>query len=169
MTQHRLCFIQHINCGLQAGNPVCPKCGMDERIVYPSEADREGAVTAARARYWEAHARALEAAQPQEPVVSLPLVTPPSQSSDSKLNPAAAWPFPTSAASADAATGDVKKSALASSGSELPKILTAGAVSVAANAVLGIEGWPRYVVTIVCFAVVYGLWSLVKGSSQQDQ
>lgn len=169
MSSNEHCLINQTACGRIAGNPVCPKCGMDERIVFPSEADRDGAVTAARARYWEAHARALEAEQAQEPVVSPPLVIPPSQSSDSKLNPAAAWPFPASAASPDAATGDVKKPAPASTGSELPKILTAGAVSVAANAVLGIEGWPRYVVTIVCFAVVYGLWSLVKGSSQQDQ
>lgn len=169
MSRNEHCLINQTACGRIAGEPVCPKCGMDERIVFPSEADREGAVTAARARYWEAHARALETQQAQEPVVSPPLATPTAQSSDSNLNPAAAWPFPTSAAPADAATGDVKAPAPASTGSELPKILTAGAVSVAANAVLDLEGWPRYVVAIVCFAVVYGLWSLAKGNSQQDK
>ncbi len=44
MSSNEHCLINQTACGRIAGNPVCPKCGMDERIVFPSEADRDGAV-----------------------------------------------------------------------------------------------------------------------------
>lgn len=45
------CLINQRDCGRVAGDPVCPKCGMDERVVYPGQADREAAQAAARERY----------------------------------------------------------------------------------------------------------------------
>jgi hypothetical protein len=60
MTQKNNCLIHQNDCERKIGNPICPKCGIDERIIYPSEADRDAAQTAARAQYWENHARKLE-------------------------------------------------------------------------------------------------------------
>jgi hypothetical protein len=99
------CLINQSACERIQGNPVCPKCGMDERVVYPSEADREAAQTAGRARYWEAHARQLEAAQAtrESAKVTDPVAleqAPPNPTTAEKLNPRAAWPFPTSEPSA---------------------------------------------------------------------
>lgn len=54
------CLINQSACGRVEGNPVCPKCGMDERVVYPGQSDREAAQTAGKAQYWEAHACELE-------------------------------------------------------------------------------------------------------------
>lgn len=45
------CLINQAACGRETGNPVCPKCGMDERVVYPGQADREAAQQVARQRY----------------------------------------------------------------------------------------------------------------------
>jgi hypothetical protein len=101
MSQNTQCLINQTACGRIQGDLVCPKCGMDERVVYPSEADRQAAQTEGRACYWEAHARQLEAAQPaklgatvSEPAVHEPEL--PLPTSAEKLNPQAAWPFPTS-------------------------------------------------------------------------
>ena len=55
------CLINQAACGREAGNPVCPKCGMDERVVYPSEADREAAQERAEGTFWKAHAALLAA------------------------------------------------------------------------------------------------------------
>ena len=57
------CLIGQAACGRVAGQPVCAKCGMDERVVYPGQADREAAQTAALARYAAAH----EAVKPPPP------------------------------------------------------------------------------------------------------
>lgn len=38
-----ICLINQRACGREFGNPICPKCGMDERVVYPGQADREAA------------------------------------------------------------------------------------------------------------------------------
>jgi formylglycine-generating enzyme required for sulfatase activity len=54
------CLINQSACGRVQGVPVCSKCGLDDRVMYPSQADREAAQTAAQARYWETHARELE-------------------------------------------------------------------------------------------------------------
>jgi len=90
------CLINQTACGRIQGDPVCPKCGLDERVVYPGEADREAAQTAGRARYWEAHARQLEAAQSarESAKVSEPVVieqAPLLPTTPVKLNPQAAW------------------------------------------------------------------------------
>ena len=45
------CLINQSACGRLAGKPVCPKCGMDERVVYPGQADLEAALDSARGRY----------------------------------------------------------------------------------------------------------------------
>lgn len=55
------CLIGQATCGRVTGNPVCPKCGIDERVVYPGQADREAAETAGKALYWKTHAFQLEA------------------------------------------------------------------------------------------------------------
>lgn len=47
------CLINQSACGRQSGNPVCLKCGMDERVVYPGHADLEVAQLLAEARYWK--------------------------------------------------------------------------------------------------------------------
>ena len=105
------CLINQTACGRILGDPVCPKCGMDERVVYPGEVDREGAQTAGRARYWEAHARQLEAekAAREGAKVNAP-VTPeedsPLPQSAEKLNPQAAWPFPTGGPSATSTSAE---------------------------------------------------------------
>jgi hypothetical protein len=75
MSQNTQCLINQTACGRVAGNPVCPKCELDERVVYPGEADRELAQTAGLARYWEAHAKGLEQQPP--PLVQPPIPVPP--------------------------------------------------------------------------------------------
>ncbi|WP_395668235.1 SWIB/MDM2 domain-containing protein [Rhodoferax sp.] len=249
---------------------------MDERLVYPGQSDLEGAITAAKARYWENHARQLEAQYAQvvvnaggeqepegdanemdseflgllvpspdlaaivgaeplgrteatkkvwayikknklqdsinkrminadskfrklfnKPQVSMFELTnilnqnlkqmePSSGLPDgvTKLNPAAAWPFPTKDRSvakperrvaiepelnSSAELGPAPEPPIQEGGFELPRILTAGAVSVAANAVLGVEdSWMRIGVTVVCFLVVGGLWSLLQSNGKPD-
>ena len=94
------CLINQTACAREAGNPVCPKCGMDERVVYPGVADREAAETAAKARYWEAHARQLEAAQTERMGAKPPAAVAeekPQVVVAEKPNPQAAWPFATQA------------------------------------------------------------------------
>jgi hypothetical protein len=67
------CLINQADCGRIPGNPVCPKCGMDERVVFPGQVDREAAQAIALTRY-EATAEAAagavaEAAAKQAQVV----------------------------------------------------------------------------------------------------
>lgn len=38
-----ICLINPSECGRQSGEPICRQCGMDERVVYPSVAEREAA------------------------------------------------------------------------------------------------------------------------------
>ena len=45
------CLINQTVCGRVAGNPVCPTCGMDERVVYPGQSDLDAALASARERY----------------------------------------------------------------------------------------------------------------------
>ena len=45
------CLINESDCGREGGNPVCAKCGMDERVVYPGQEDLIAALEAARTRY----------------------------------------------------------------------------------------------------------------------
>lgn len=45
------CLINETDCGREAGNPVCPKCGMDERLVYPGQEDLNAALAAAKTHY----------------------------------------------------------------------------------------------------------------------
>jgi hypothetical protein len=51
--ENKNCLINETACGRIEGNPVCPKCGMDERVVYPGQADLEEAQAAALVRYRE--------------------------------------------------------------------------------------------------------------------
>jgi hypothetical protein len=161
------CLINQSTCGRVAGNPVCAKCGIDERVVYPGQADLELAVTSARARYWETHARDLEAQHSGELARRKPSpeISPPSSNSD--LKPQAAWPFPTGTSQGGDTNHSPPKSG--KTGGEIPKLLTAGAVSLAANAALGLEGAQRYAVSIFCFAVVYGVWTLLQQHDSQDK
>jgi formylglycine-generating enzyme required for sulfatase activity len=54
------CLIQQTNCGRIDGNPVCPKCGIDEGGRYTTEDAAMLAKAQARATYWQNHAKALE-------------------------------------------------------------------------------------------------------------
>lgn len=54
------CLINQKACGREAGNSVCTKCGMDERVVYPGQADLEAAQERAELRYLRAHVKQLE-------------------------------------------------------------------------------------------------------------
>jgi hypothetical protein len=54
------CLINQSACGREPGNPVCPKCGMDERVVFPSQFDLAVALNASELEYWKAHARELQ-------------------------------------------------------------------------------------------------------------
>lgn len=60
------CLINQSACGRIAGDPVCPKCGMDERVVFPGQADREAAQAVALARYM-ASQEAVKPPPSQEP------------------------------------------------------------------------------------------------------
>jgi len=64
------CLINQSYCGRVTGNSVCPKCGMDERVVYPGQADREAAQAAALKRFWavEKDSHRLSVETPGEPV-----------------------------------------------------------------------------------------------------
>ncbi|MFM8899724.1 MAG: formylglycine-generating enzyme family protein [Burkholderiales bacterium] len=55
------CLINQEACGREAGNPVCPKCGLDERVVYPGQAYREAAQERAELRHLRAHVNELQA------------------------------------------------------------------------------------------------------------
>lgn len=50
-TESKNCLINESACGRVAGNPVCPKCGMDERVVYPSQSDLDSALLTARVKF----------------------------------------------------------------------------------------------------------------------
>jgi formylglycine-generating enzyme required for sulfatase activity len=60
MKSNSHCLINQPECGRIVGKPVCPKCGMDERVIYPGQSDREAAQAAATARYLEALAPQLQ-------------------------------------------------------------------------------------------------------------
>jgi formylglycine-generating enzyme required for sulfatase activity len=59
-TEYPTCLIHQSACGRIAGEPVCPKCGLDERVRYVSEEARQLAVKTAEAHFWETHGKALE-------------------------------------------------------------------------------------------------------------
>jgi len=54
------CLIKQAHCGRIDGNPVCPKCGIDEGGWYTTEEARLLAIANATATYWQAHAKSLE-------------------------------------------------------------------------------------------------------------
>jgi hypothetical protein len=60
-----ICLINQNECGRQSGEPICSLCGLDERVAYPSVAEREAAQDRADLRYLRARLQALEAAQTQ--------------------------------------------------------------------------------------------------------
>ncbi len=51
--ENKNCLINESACGRIDGNPVCPKCGMDERVVYPGEDDLRDAQRRAGIRFCE--------------------------------------------------------------------------------------------------------------------
>ncbi len=77
------CLINQTSCGRVAGNPVCPKCGMDERVVYPGQADREAAQAAALARYVACEEAATRPSEPQSPLPASHQPMPESQPANS--------------------------------------------------------------------------------------
>jgi len=60
MLEKASCLINEVECGRITKNPVCPKCGMDDRVVYPGLADLEAALQNARVNYWKTHAQQLQ-------------------------------------------------------------------------------------------------------------
>lgn len=50
-TTQPICLINQSACGRIEGNPVCPKCGIDDRVVYPGQGDLEVALASAATRY----------------------------------------------------------------------------------------------------------------------
>lgn len=60
MKENKTCLIHESAGGRIEGNPVCPKCGMDERVVYPGQADLEAALQNAKVNFWKTHAQQLE-------------------------------------------------------------------------------------------------------------
>ena len=73
------CLINRSPCGLVAGNPVCPKCGMDERVVYPGQADREATQERAELSYLRAHMKELEELRTAPPAAEVPRPPPSSK------------------------------------------------------------------------------------------
>lgn len=54
------CLINQDACAREPGNPLCPKCGIDDRVVYPGQGDLEVALERAELRYLRAHVKELE-------------------------------------------------------------------------------------------------------------
>lgn len=46
-----ICLIGEAECGRLSSQSICGKCGLDDRVVYPSEHDRNTAQRDARSRY----------------------------------------------------------------------------------------------------------------------
>lgn len=73
------CLINQSACGRTADNPVCPKCGMDERVVYPGQADRVAAQELAELSYLRAHMKELEELRTAPPAAEVPRPPPSSK------------------------------------------------------------------------------------------
>lgn len=54
------CLIHQSVCGRTAGEPICSKCGLDERVRYVSEEASLLAVSKAESSYWKKHAEELQ-------------------------------------------------------------------------------------------------------------
>jgi formylglycine-generating enzyme required for sulfatase activity len=67
-TENPNCLINQSTCGRIPGEPICPKCGLDERVRYVNEEARQLAVKTAEAQYWQMHARVMEERFNQQPV-----------------------------------------------------------------------------------------------------
>lgn len=93
------CLIRQSACGRIADDPICPKCGLDDRVRYVSEEAGLLAVSQAEAQYWQNHAKALEeqskkpALRPKRTQVAQP-PTPKTPKPPTKLKASALWPFP---------------------------------------------------------------------------
>lgn len=81
------CLINQRDCGREPGNPVCPKCGIDERVVYPGHADLEAALEAARQRYAAATQPVPDPESPNPEPPTLPV--PPSAQQENHQSPSA--------------------------------------------------------------------------------
>jgi formylglycine-generating enzyme required for sulfatase activity len=53
MSQTTDCLIRQANCGRVAGEPICPKCGLDANARYVSEESGLLAASQAEAKYWQ--------------------------------------------------------------------------------------------------------------------
>lgn len=73
---HPNCLIHQPRCGLQDGNPICPKCGLDERVRYVNEEAGKAALNTALAAW--AVADQAETTQPEaKPFDAPPAPQPP--------------------------------------------------------------------------------------------
>lgn len=77
MTKHN-CPLNQPRCGLEAGNPLCPKCGLDTSVRYVSQEAGEAALASAMAQYQQSdgepdfdQARDLLRTKPEAGVVML--------------------------------------------------------------------------------------------------
>lgn len=52
--KNKNCLINEAVCGRIDGSPVCPKCGMDERVVDPGQVDLNLAMQSAKPYYKKA-------------------------------------------------------------------------------------------------------------------
>lgn len=50
------CLIKLDNCGRISDAHACPKCGLDDQVVFPGQADLEAAVERAMTAYWRCEA-----------------------------------------------------------------------------------------------------------------
>jgi hypothetical protein len=61
------CLIRHTDCGLQAGQTECPKCGLRTDVRYVSKEDMDRSIANAKSLYWKNHAQTIPANNMPQP------------------------------------------------------------------------------------------------------